>query len=541
MKRLKFLAFVGAAVMAIVGCNKKDINSLKDDVSDLKTRVTVLEELCKQNNTNINSLQTIVNAASSQNDYITSVTPITKEGVEIGYTIAFAKQAAITIYHGTNGTNGVNGENGTDGEDGATPIIGVKQFTDGVYYWTLNGEWLLDDSNQMLRVSGKDGVDGTNGTDGEKGEQGEAGTNGNDGQDGVTPKLKVEDGNWFVSYNNGETWTYVAQATGDKGEKGDTGETGATGEKGEKGDQGDSMFKSVTYDDNYVYFTLADETMLKVAKAQGIVTIEKGAIKAAFSVAANRTVYFSQGNLQYKASTGVWRFAPNQYDVIGEANANIASDYSGWIDLFGWGTSGWNSGATAYMPYATNTANNAYYPGGSYENNLTGEYANADWGVYNKIANGGNEAGLWRVLTKDEWVYLFKSRVNAASKYGIATVNGVNGLIILPDSWILPECLTFNSGTANADDADLYQTINNYSLAQWTKLEEHGAIFLPAGGYRIGATVYRFGRDCSYWSSTAKDADYAYPLYFSSSFVNPSDDDYRRTARCVRLVCVVTE
>ena len=128
-----------------------------------------------------------------------------------------------------------------------------------------------------------------------------------------------------------------------------------------------------------------------------------GALSGEFSVASGRTVHFSQGNLQYQASTGTWRFATNQWDVVGSQsayysdyygnvtgsdNANISSSYSGWIDLFGWGTSGWNSGANCYQPWSTSTDSSDYYPGGSYTNNLTGAYANADWGVYNAISNG---------------------------------------------------------------------------------------------------------------------------------------------------------
>ena len=132
-----------------------------------------------------------------------------------------------------------------------------------------------------------------------------------------------------------------------------------------------------------------------------------GASIAVFSVADGRTVRFSRGNLQYQASTDTWRFAERQYDYIGNGNSNISSSYNGWIDLFGWGTSGWkNSGATAYVPWSTSTEYGDYFPGGDNVANLTDAYANADWGVYNAISNGGNQAGMWRTLTKAEWEYL---------------------------------------------------------------------------------------------------------------------------------------
>lgn len=496
MRKIKVLSIICLALLAIVGCRKKEINKLKDEVNDLKTRVTVLEETCRQNNTNIVSLQTIVNA-SSENDYVTSVTPVLNDGVEIGYTIAFKNQSPITIYHGKNGTNGTNGTNGV------SPIIGVAEF-ESIYYWTLNGDWLLDDNGSKIRVTGENGTNGTNGTNGEN---------------GVTPQLKVEDDNWYVSYDNGETWNFVSQA------------------KGDKGDQGDSMFKDVTYDDSFVYFILANDTSLKIARYTAIVSIEKGAIKAAFSVAAGKQVYFSQGNLQFQASTDTWRFAINQYDIIGEGNENVADNYAGWIDLFGWGTSGWNSGAKAYMPYTTSQTNSDYMPGNASTNNLTGAYANADWGVYNKIANGGNQAGLWRTLTQEEWEYVINGRANATYKRGVATVNGVNGMILLPDKWNAPDGIVFNPSLANDDKEDLFQTINNFNLVQWIEMEKHGAIFLPAGGGRIGAAISgNPGYRAYYWSSTAIDSDFAYGFRFNSSEIETDDDLNRRHARSVRLV-----
>lgn len=498
---MKRILAVGFSLLALFSCNKKDINNLKDDVSDLKTRVTVLEEQCKQNNTNIVALQSIVNA-SNEGDYVTSVTPITKDGVEIGYTIAFKKQSPITIYHGTNGSNGTNGANGTNGE---TPIIGVAEF-EGVYYWTLNGEWLLDDNGGKIRVTGENGTNGTNGTNGEK---------------GITPQLKVEDDNWYVSYDNGEMWNFVSQA------------------KGDKGDQGDAMFKEVTADDGFVYFTLADNTSLKVARHNSPVSIEKGAIKAPFSVAEGKQVYFSKGNLQYKANTNTWRFAPNQWETIGDGNNNIAEDYSGWIDLFGWGTSGWaESGAICYQPWSCINTSSSYLIGGSYENNLTEDYANADWGVFNKISDGGNKTGMWRTLSYDEWDYLINIRANASSKKGVASVNGMNGLILLPDNWTLPTGIVFTSGFANDFGIEYYATVNSFSASEWSKMETNGAVFLPATGYRKETSMFSVDLGGDYWTSSACDKDFAYCLSFRSNRMLTNTDVYhhRSYGRPVRLV-----
>ena len=241
-------------------------------VDDLESRVQRLEQLCQQLNTNISSLQTIVTALQN-NDYVTGVTPISENGQTIGYTITFSKAQSITIYHGKDGQNGADGKDGQDGADGKdsdyVPTIGVKQDTDGIYYWTLNGEWLLDDAGNKIKaqgLDGKDGVDGEDGTDGENGQNGENGkdgqdgTNGKDGADGITPQLKIEDDYWYVSYDNGASWSQLGKATGEDGKDGTNGIDGTNGVDGK------SFFQDVTQDESNVYFTLADGTVITVPK-----------------------------------------------------------------------------------------------------------------------------------------------------------------------------------------------------------------------------------------------------------------------------------
>ena len=258
-------------------------NELWDAIDGLDSRITKLEELCKEMNTNISALQTIVDVLQS-NDFITSIVEIKKDGEIVGYTITFDKHDPITIYHGQDGKDGQNGADGKDGangQDGSTPVIGVAQDTDGVYYWTLNGEWLLDDNGNKLPVSGKDGQDGANGSngqdgadgkDGQDGEDGKDGADGQKGQDGITPQLKIEDSYWYISYDNGATWTQLGKATGEDGQDGKDGADGKDGKDGQNGadgkdgQDGDSMFQSVTQDEKYVYFTLSDGTIITVAK-----------------------------------------------------------------------------------------------------------------------------------------------------------------------------------------------------------------------------------------------------------------------------------
>lgn len=256
-----------------------------------------------------------------------------------------------------------------------------------------------------------------------------------------------------------------------------------------------------------------------------------GAVNSLFSVARGKQVMFSRGNLQYQASTDTWRFAEQQYLCAGDDNANAAASYTGWIDLFGWGTSGWNSGATAYLPYATNSDNADYYPGGDASNDLIGDNDSADWGRYNAIAAGGDEVGKWRTLTSSEWNYLLGSSSVRQDKCGKAVIDGTyNGIVLLPDNWVLPSNLTFTPGISSD-----YAT-NAYTAAQWTAMEDAGAVFLPAAGFREGTAVSNVGTHGYYWSTTHINGTYSYDLYFFGGYANASDLGTRAVGRSVRLV-----
>ena len=182
-------------------------------------------------NSNIEALRALIEAMEGGN-YITKVEPIEENGVVVGYTISFAEGDPITIYHGKDGEDGKDGANGTGG--GAAPQIGIKQDTDGAYYWTLDGEWLLDDNGNKVKAVGEDGKDGEN---------------------GITPELKIENDYWYISYDNGASWTELGKAKGEDGQDGQGGQGGS------------SLFKSVTQDDNYVYFTLSDNSVITIAKS----------------------------------------------------------------------------------------------------------------------------------------------------------------------------------------------------------------------------------------------------------------------------------
>ena len=257
-------------LLSLVSCTEYDEVAMWNKNEDMGSRLAALEELCSQLNTNIVSLQQIVEALQG-NDYVTGVVPVVENGETVGYTISFSKSGPVTIYHGKKGENGQNG---------TTPVIGVEQDTDGLYYWTLDGEWLTDDEGSKILAQGMAGksayelavekgyrgtldewlasLNGSNGDDGKSAyelavENGYQGTEeewlaslkcsaGDQGDDGVTPKLEVrDDGYWYISYDNGQTWNKLGPATGDPGE------------------DGDSMFSDIDVSDpDYLVLTLAE-------------------------------------------------------------------------------------------------------------------------------------------------------------------------------------------------------------------------------------------------------------------------------------------
>jgi len=259
-----------------------------------------------------------------------------------------------------------------------------------------------------------------------------------------------------------------------------------------------------------------------------------GAIDGIFSVSETTQVYFSRGNLQYQASTDTWRFAENQWSYIGNSNSNVSSTYGSWIDLFGWGTSGWDCGNTNYHPWNSNNSTGSEY--GPYgQHSLTGAYANADWGVYNPISNGGNTTNTWRTLLSDEWDYVFNIRSTTSGiRFVKALVNDVNGVILLPDDWSSD---TYSLNDTNNGDAAYISNI--ISVSQWTTLENAGAVFLPAAGYRFGVSVGDVGSCGYYWSASYFNSSYAYLMSLKASSVSTGNASNRTYGRSVRVVCPV--
>ena len=214
-----------------------------------------------------------------------------------------------------------------------------------------------------------------------------------------------------------------------------------------------------------------------------------------FSVSESKQVTFSLGNLQYHPANDEWQFAANQTDYIGTDNSNISDSYNGWLDLFGWSTSSTNFGVSTSTDY----------------NDYSGSFV--DWGT-NQI--GSDAPNTWRTLTYDEWEYLLNTRANASSLKGVAQVNGVNGLILLPDNWVCPAGVTFKSGFHSNYGVDYYAAYQAFTAAEWSKLEAAGAVFLPASGDRSGSNVSYVRNRGYYWSATEYDSYNEYYLFFAS-------------------------
>jgi hypothetical protein len=256
----------------------------------------------------------------------------------------------------------------------------------------------------------------------------------------------------------------------------------------------------------------------------------KGALPGIFSVSATKKVNFSQGNLQYRPRIKTWRFAVNQYDIAGSDNNNVYMQAycSSWVDLFGYGTSGWDGGAGRFMPYET-TTNNTEYTEATDGNDLVDFYANADWGFYNPIINGGNQTALWRTLTYSEWTYLLTQRPNASQLQGMATVESTTGYIILPDDWVCPAGLSFVNTTSS-------YTVNVYNAASWAAMEAAGAVFLPAAGIRVSSSTSDIGILGNYWTASHVNGTTGYSFHIEANQNIMQNSVTYSTGCSVRLV-----
>ena len=183
MKR--FLSMLCLVMLGFASTSCYDDSALRESIDDLDSRVKTLETLCSEMNSNIAALTSLV-TAMSVGDYVVSVTPLKEDGVEIGYQIIFKENGVVNLYHGIDGTNGTNGIDGTNGKDGETvvPVLGTKQDTDGIYYWTLDGEFVKDAAGNKIPLTDK----------------------------APTPQIKIANDMWVISYDEGKNWEEIGPA-----------------------------------------------------------------------------------------------------------------------------------------------------------------------------------------------------------------------------------------------------------------------------------------------------------------------------------------
>jgi len=245
----KILSVLCIATLLFASCSDEyDDSKLWQNVNDLKDRIASLEKTVQTMNSDIGSIQSIVDAINAR-DYIVKIEELADKS---GYTITFAKGNTITIKHG---------KDGIDGKD--SPIIGIDIY-EGIYYWTIttngNKTWLLDNDGNKLKVSG---------------------------DNGITPIIGVDsDGYWTIDMGNGIQ--RLKDTNGDD-----------VIAIGQDGTDGDSFFSDVTYDENSVHFTLSDDgTVFSIPLFEGVAfTIEDTLSEQKFEYGETRTFKIIQKNV----------------------------------------------------------------------------------------------------------------------------------------------------------------------------------------------------------------------------------------------------
>ena len=201
----------------------------------------------------------------------------------------------------------------------------------------------------------------------------------------------------------------------------------------------------------------------------------------AFSVSATKQVVFSPGNLALDGES----FVAHQWEY-------------GW--LFGWGTG----------DRPADTSDNWR------------DYVDFyDWG---KTMEGG-----WRTLTAEEWHFILFERADAGNKRAKGTVVDMHGLVLLPDNWELPSGCTLTTGNNGWD-------VNSYTADMWALMEDAGAVFLPAAGFRWGEMPYGFNCEGLYWSSTTQSTGCPYTMHFDDNVLAVDWDNTPQFGQSVRLV-----
>ena len=268
-KQLTMCLCIGLAT-TFVACSKYDDGVVRSRLDKAESRLTSVESRVNTINEDLKSLRTVVDALQ-KGKYVTNVSPTSD-----GYTITFSDNTTVNLKHGakgdkgeqgTQGPTGPQGIQGEAGKAGHTPQISVIQEADGSYYWQKDGELLLDAKGNKVKASGSQGTVGAQGASGAKGD------------DGVTPKLRIKNNRWEVSYDKGASWNPVPNAVSPVGPKGDDGYT----------PQGANLFKSIKDNGDYVSIILSNGQELKLPKVKAFTVEfkESGNVITNLSIPAN--------------------------------------------------------------------------------------------------------------------------------------------------------------------------------------------------------------------------------------------------------------
>ena len=194
-------------IVSIFSCQQFDHSEILEQLREHEERILKLEAVCNKLNSNVEAVQAVM-AALEGNDYVTDVTKLTEGGVEVGYSITFAKGGTVNLYHGSNGADAP-----------ATKIV-IRKASDGEYYWTSDDEWLTDEEGEKIPASVPDDPN----------------------RKYITPSFRIAEGVWYISYDGGNTWQMIVAPEEDEVE----------------------LIKDISKDDYYVYITLADDSTIAI-------------------------------------------------------------------------------------------------------------------------------------------------------------------------------------------------------------------------------------------------------------------------------------
>ncbi len=307
--------------------------------------------------------------------------------------------------------------------------------------------------------------------------------------------------------------------------------------------KGDTAIKTATVTKDF-----SAGTVKNLGTVSGL-TFMPGALPGIFTTQEGKRYVFSKGVLKYQASTGTFAFTDNQFSCVGKKAGNTTTSAAtretqeDWVDMFCWGTSGYDYGATKWQPWSIWDATGTSCGNGAA--NLTG---NMDWG-YNKISNGGDVEGFWVTPSVADFNYL-KGTVggrmgktdgaNNTTQYCKATIAGMKGVVFFPDVWTCPDTVWGPDESSFNNPSEVWTT-NTWTAMEWADLEDSGAVFFPCCGWvgtGGGMNLWPDSVQFKYWSKThvSDNLKQAYLMSYSNGSFLSNDVGTRSSQAAVRLI-----